>query len=621
MKPQKCNHPDAALLAGALEAAVAVAKEAGDRLRHEFHRPDGPRGRGGHAPIDHEVEVLLKDRLLARFPCDWLGEETGRHAANPELCWVVDPHDGTAAFLERQRGSSVSIALLRDGVPVLGVVHAFGYPDDAGDLIAWAEGCGPVRRNGVPVTADLHGRRLAATEVVAVSHAAADRPVANALAVAPARFLAIPSIAYRLALAAVGENIAAVSINNPAAWDLAAGHALLRGNGGVLLDGRGEPVLYNVKRPCGVRACFGGSREAAAELAGRHWDAVFTEFRSEARPGNPYRRVADPLLLNRAQGCLLGQVAGDALGALAEFRSAAEIARLHPEGLRDLADGGPWNIVAGQPTDDSELALALARSLVGEGGFKAERVLGAYVRWYCSPPFDIGGTTAAALGAAARGVAGERVAAARRAARVESQANGSLMRVSPIGVFMAGDPARAAMLAAEDSTLTHPHPVCVAACSAYAAAISVGVAGGSRGQMLAAARDHAGQGAGADAVRERLRQGEIARPLDYQHHQGWVLTALQNAVYQLAAGRGVEEAVIDTVMRGGDTDTNGAIAGALVGTAEGRDGIPARWRRLVLTCRPLRDTGARQPRPMEYWPDDLLDLAEALLTAAADSRR
>ena len=49
------------------------------------------------------------------------------------------------------RGSAVSIGLVRDGVPVLGVVYAFAYPDDHGDLLAWAEGCGPLTRNGRPV--------------------------------------------------------------------------------------------------------------------------------------------------------------------------------------------------------------------------------------------------------------------------------------------------------------------------------------------------------------------------------------------------------------------------------------------------------------------------------------
>jgi ADP-ribosyl-[dinitrogen reductase] hydrolase len=101
--------------------------------------------------------------------------------------------------------------------------------------------------------------------------------------------------------------------------------------------------------------------------------------------------------LARAQGCLLGQIVGDSLGSLVEFQSAASIKRLYPDGLRFLNDGGTWDTIAGQPTDDSELALALARSLALVGRYDAEAVARAYAAWYASGPFDIGGTTNGSL--------------------------------------------------------------------------------------------------------------------------------------------------------------------------------------------------------------------------------
>lgn len=60
--------------------------------------------------------------------------------------------------------------------------------------------------------------------------------------------------------------------------------------------------------------------------------------------------------ISRAQGCLLGQLAGDSLVSLVEFQSSEKIRLNYPNGLRELADGGTWNTIAGQPTDDSELA-------------------------------------------------------------------------------------------------------------------------------------------------------------------------------------------------------------------------------------------------------------------------
>ena len=70
--------------------------------------------------------------------------------------------------------------------------------------------------------------------------------------------------------------------------------------------------------------------------------------------------------ISRAQGCFLGQLAGDALGSLVEFQTPEQIRQKYPDGVRELVDGGTWNTIAVQPTDDSEMALILARLLVGK---------------------------------------------------------------------------------------------------------------------------------------------------------------------------------------------------------------------------------------------------------------
>ncbi|MDQ5848706.1 MAG: ADP-ribosylglycohydrolase family protein, partial [Pseudomonadota bacterium] len=112
------------------------------------------------------------------------------------------------------------------------------------------------------------------------------------------------------------------------------------------------------------------------------------------------------------------------------------------------------------------------------------------------------------------------------------------------------------------------------------------------------------------AAREAIAAAK--RPADFFTRQGWVLTALGNAFYALL-NLGFEEALIQTVGQGGDTDTNAAICGALLGAAHGREAIPSRWILPVLACRPLAECGALRPRPIDYWPDDVLELAEALL--------
>jgi hypothetical protein len=97
---------------------------------------------------------------------------------------------------------------------------------------------------------------------------------------------------------------------------------------------------------------------------------------------------------------------------------------------------------------------------------------------------------------------------------------------------------------------------------------------------------------------------------------GWVLVALQNAFFHLAKSD-FEESLVATVAAGGDTDTNAAICGALLGAALGRQAIASRWILPVLACRSTVDAGAPRPRPATYWPDDVLELAEALLASGA----
>jgi ADP-ribosyl-[dinitrogen reductase] hydrolase len=189
------------------------------------------------------------------------------------------------------------------------------------------------------------------------------------------------------------------------------------------------------------------------------------------------------------------------------------------------------------------------------------------------------------------------------------------MRCAPIGIW-ARHAEEASMAARDDARLSHPHPVCQAASAAFVAAITTAVSGGDQEAMLTAA-ETAVQEPEAEAVRERLALARLGHgPDDFMGEQGWVMIAFHNAFRHLASGTPIEDALVETVGEGGDTDTNAAICGALLGAAQGRTAIPVRWSMAVLACRPLSETGARQPRPARYWPDDVPALAEALLARA-----
>lgn len=310
--------------------------------------------------------------------------------------------------------------------------------------------------------------------------------------------------------------------------------------------------------------------------------------------------TSDDSKLSRAQGCLLGQLAGDSLGSLVEFQSPEEILKEYPHGISDLADGGTWNTIAGQPTDDSELALILARTLVEKGTYDEKAAWKAYHYWFESGPFDIGYTIRMAL---------------MGQPNAESQANGALMRISPLGIFGANHQLKdVEKWARLDAALTHPHPICGDANALFAMAIACAVNTGIDAQALyEKVLDWAHELNVEASLLEVIQRAAEKPPANYLKNEGWVLIAMQNALWQLMHTFSLERAVIDTVMRGGDTDTNAAICGALIGAVYGRQAVPQRWVETLINCRPTPGVPhVERPRPECFWPVDALELAEKL---------
>lgn len=287
---------------------------------------------------------------------------------------------------------------------------------------------------------------------------------------------------------------------------------------------------------------------------------------------------------DRALGAWYGQLIGDNLGALVEFRRPGEIAAAYPDGVREMADGGTHNIAAGQPTDDSEMALALARSLVRNGGYDRADVLASYRRWYDSHPFDIGATISGAL----RGQFNE-----------NSQANGALMRISPVAIAYHSDPATAASLARTDAALTHPNSYCLDVNAVWTGVLAGVIRDGADPMELF--RNYGCEGLADD------------EPGDTVTQEGWVRHAFTLTVHEASRGDSFEEALVRTIGRGGDTDTNAAIVGAFLGGVHGVSGIPQRWRDAIDTSRPIRN------RPAEYHPNDAEELVDMLLKVNAGS--
>jgi len=204
-------------------------------------------------------------------------------------------------------------------------------------MIAWADGCPAILRNGAAITHDLTQAALAPGTIVLLNHTSGLRPLTASARVAPAGYVPMPSIAYRLARIAVGDAVATTSLNTISALDYAAGHALLRGAGGVLTDGGGKPVSYTDLGDSEAVGCFGGAPNAVATMLARTWRGS-TEPRRDWRTKLGWPRAEENAALDRAIGAMLGLLIGDCAHA---------------------APGLP-----GQPGPAGEAALTYARALV-----------------------------------------------------------------------------------------------------------------------------------------------------------------------------------------------------------------------------------------------------------------
>lgn len=303
--------------------------------------------------------------------------------------------------------------------------------------------------------------------------------------------------------------------------------------------------------------------------------------------------MEDQALRDRYRGVLAGLAAGDALGATVEFMSRAEI-RARYGVHREITGGGWLGLPPGEVTDDTQMALCIARSIAERERFDPADVAARFLGWYRSDPPDIGNTTRRSLEYLAAGMAWDEAGLrTHHDLRPRDASNGSLMRCAPVALYARRDATGNARHSADSSRITHANPAAVDACVAFNAAVAVLLEDPNADFMaaaLAAARE--------PEVRAALQEARSADPerLDAGGH---VISTLRAACWAVLAHAGFEEAVVAAVNLGQDADTTGAVAGALAGARWGVDSIPSRWRAALLGH------------------DELLSLADRLLELSA----
>lgn len=276
--------------------------------------------------------------------------------------------------------------------------------------------------------------------------------------------------------------------------------------------------------------------------------------------------------LEAARGALLGLAVGDALGAPFEGCSPRAARAAVAAGL-EMAGGRGW--APGEWTDDTAMALALAESIVEHGLLDTDDVARRYIAWAATRPRGIGRATRLALAGARSAAEARARARALYQCGLPTAGNGTVMRACPIGLA-AGHPREAARAARLDAALTHGDPRAHEASAALCAAL-VAVAEG--GDPLAAAKaesDPSGPVARALRLGAEDARADLAR-LAAGPEAGACWTTLGIAFRALLHGQSFEEGVSFAISLGGDTDTNAAVTGCLLGAREGARAIPDRW--------------------------------------------
>lgn len=223
------------------------------------------------------------------------------------------------------------------------------------------------------------------------------------------------------------------------------------------------------------------------------------------------------------------------------------------------------------------MMLCIAHSLAERSRFDPEDVASRFLQWYRTGARGIGMTTRMALAALDRGVSWE--AAGQLAHQIThpySAGNGSVMRCAPIGLFFHRRPDDLVRTSLESSAITHPDPLATWG----AAALNLTIADLVTSDSKEAARS-AWRPVEEPAVRQAL-EGVERMSQDALAPLGFVLHTLACAFWCFLRTESLEEAVVTAVNLGGDTDTIGAVTGALAGAHYGAEAIPARWREAIL---------------------------------------
>ncbi len=263
-------------------------------------------------------------------------------------------------------------------------------------------------------------------------------------------------------------------------------------------------------------------------------------------------------LLDRARAAFIGMAVGDALGATVEFMTVPEITAKYGT-FKEIIGGGWLRLKPGQVTDDTEMALCIARAVAKSQCWSREAIAHEFAAWLKSRPVDCGDTCR-------KGIRAFMLHGTLETPYNQwDGGNGAAMRMLPPALLSFPDTELLKKYALEQARLTHHQALSDAACICLGTLIHLILQGASKSRL------------------RREVDGLVARfpTFNFEPYRGlatgYVVDTMQTVFHWFFKGKSFEECLVGTVNQGADADTTGAICGMLAGSYYGMNEIPRRW--------------------------------------------
>lgn len=276
-----------------------------------------------------------------------------------------------------------------------------------------------------------------------------------------------------------------------------------------------------------------------------------------------------------AKGVLLGIACGDALGRPVETKTQEEITESYGT-LREMHGGGVWDQPPGTVTENTELAMCTAQSLVQCDSFNPSDIATRFVDWFKSEPFDIGNTTELAIKQIQDGCTWDEAGHAVLENQIlgPTARNESAARCPPLALTYVDNTEVLSVASMYCSQITHADELCCYGC----AVLNLTIAGYLRenDEPLENALNIV-EGEIPEELENALSSVAGETQLSSLKNTGHIVDTLQIALFDVTTANSAEEAIVSAVNRGGDTSTVGALTGALAGARFGVTPLPDRW--------------------------------------------